>query len=48
MLVVSTALWTMVRVASHRGTAWVTVLRLASATASVTVGAGIALHTFQH
>jgi ABC-type nickel/cobalt efflux system permease component RcnA len=47
MLVVSSALWAMVRLASHRGATWLTRLRLASAGVSVVVGAAIALHSLR-
>jgi ABC-type nickel/cobalt efflux system permease component RcnA len=42
MLVVSSSLWGLVRVASVRGTTWVAWLRLASAAASIVVGGMIA------
>ena len=45
MSLVSWSLWGVVRVASMRGTVWVAFLRLASATASVTVGGWLAVRT---
>jgi ABC-type nickel/cobalt efflux system permease component RcnA len=47
MIAVSSALWIMVRVAAHRGSGWVTLLRLGSATVSVIVGSAIAWHTLR-
>lgn len=45
MSLVSATLWGVVRVASMRSTAWVALLRLASAVASVTVGGWLAART---
>jgi hypothetical protein len=45
MFLVSWTLWGVVRLASLRGTAWVALLRLASAAASVTVGGWLAART---
>jgi len=45
MCLVSTTLWAVVRAASTRGAAWVAVLRLGSAVASVTVGGWLAART---